>query len=103
MTNNLITLYFKLSGYNFCMKFEYNVCNKLNSELISEEYLKTLEEGIPGTAEPGGLPSLGLHRVGHDWSDLAAAAEEGNKGKILVSTKQLGGGVLIYFLTVRHD
>ena len=29
---------------------------------------------IPGTAEPGGLPSVGLHRVGHDWSDLAAAA-----------------------------
>ena len=30
---------------------------------------------IPGTGEPGGLPSLGSHRVGHDWSDLAAAAE----------------------------
>ena len=29
---------------------------------------------IPGTGEPGGLPSLGLHRVGHDWSNLAAAA-----------------------------
>ena len=29
---------------------------------------------IPGTAEPGGLPSVGLHRAGHDWSDLAAAA-----------------------------
>ena len=29
---------------------------------------------IPGTAEPGGLPSVGSHRVGHDWSDLAAAA-----------------------------
>ena len=29
---------------------------------------------IPGTAEPGGLPSMGLHRVGHNWSDLAAAA-----------------------------
>ena len=29
---------------------------------------------IPGTEEPGGLPSMGLHRVGHDWSDLAAAA-----------------------------
>ena len=28
----------------------------------------------PGTGEPGGLPSVGLHRVGHDWSDLAAAA-----------------------------
>ena len=26
---------------------------------------------IPGTGEPGGLPSMGLHRVGHDWSDLA--------------------------------
>ena len=30
--------------------------------------------GIPGTAEPGGLSSMGLHRVGHDWKDLAAAA-----------------------------
>ena len=29
---------------------------------------------IPGTEEPGGLPSLGLHRVRHDWSDLAAVA-----------------------------
>ena len=29
---------------------------------------------IPGTAEPGGLPSMWSHRVGHDWSDLAAAA-----------------------------
>ena len=29
---------------------------------------------IPGMTEPGGLPSLGSHRVGHDWSDLAAAA-----------------------------
>ena len=29
---------------------------------------------IPGTGKPGGLPSMGSHRVGHDWSDLAAAA-----------------------------
>ena len=28
----------------------------------------------PRTVEPGGLLSMGLHRVGHDWSDLAAAA-----------------------------
>ena len=27
---------------------------------------------ILGTGEPGGLPSMGSHRVGHDWSDLAA-------------------------------
>ena len=29
---------------------------------------------IPGTGQPGGLPSMGSHRVGHDCSDLAAAA-----------------------------
>ena len=29
---------------------------------------------IPGTGEPGGLPSMGSHKVGHDWSDLAAVA-----------------------------
>ena len=29
---------------------------------------------IPGTGEPGGLLSMGSHRVRHDWSDLAAAA-----------------------------
>ena len=28
---------------------------------------------IPGTEEPGGLPSMGSHRVGHNWRDLAAA------------------------------
>ena len=25
--------------------------------------------------EPGGLPSMGLHRIGHDWSDLASKQE----------------------------
>ena len=28
---------------------------------------------VPGMGEPGGLPSMGSHRVGHDLSDLAAA------------------------------
>ena len=37
-------------------------------------YSSVLAWRIPGTAEPGGLPSMGSHRVGHDWSDLAAAA-----------------------------
>ena len=32
---------------------------------------------IPGTVGPGGLPSIGLHRVGHDRRDLAAAAAVG--------------------------
>ena len=37
---------------------------------------------IPGTGEPGGLPSMGSHRVGHDWSDLAAAHKF--KGRFLL-------------------
>ena len=31
-----------------------------------------LASRIPGKGEPGGLPSMGSHRVGHDCSDLAA-------------------------------
>ena len=34
----------------------------------------TLAWRIPGTEEPGGLPSMGSHRVGHNWLNLAAAA-----------------------------
>ena len=33
---------------------------------------------IPGTGEPGGLPSMGSHRVGHDRSNLAAVAAAGD-------------------------
>ena len=36
---------------------------------------------IPGTGEPGGLPSMGSRRVGRDWSDLAAAAAEDFMGR----------------------
>ena len=41
---------------------------------------------IPGTAEPGGLPSMRLHRVGHYWSNLvvAAAAAAFNKEDLLL-------------------
>ena len=34
---------------------------------------------IPGTGEPGGLLSMGSHRVRHDWSDLAVAAAASKK------------------------
>ena len=54
----------------------YNVSFALISE-ISEKAMashsSTLAWKIPGMVEPGGLPSVGSHRVGHDWSDLAAA------------------------------
>ena len=36
---------------------------------------------MPWTEEPDGLPSMGSHRVGHDWSDLAAAAAAEIHGK----------------------
>ena len=45
---------------------------------------------IPGTGEPGGLPSLGSHRVGHDWSDLAAAAAAKIKMKWLKLEEAFG-------------
>ena len=39
---------------------------------------------IPGMGEPGGLPSLGSHRVRHDWSNLAAGvAAAGDTGSVL--------------------
>ena len=47
---------------------------------------------IPGMGEPGGLPSMGSHRVGHDWSDLAAAAAAEN---LLISEKAFFRWVLV--------
>ena len=44
------------------------------AEKAMAPHSSTLAWRIPGTEEPGGLPSMGSHRVGHDWSDLAAAA-----------------------------
>ena len=35
---------------------------------------------IPGKGEPGGLLSVGLHRVSHNWSDLTGAAAKWNYG-----------------------
>ena len=41
---------------------------------------------IPGMGEPGGLPSMGSHRVGHDWSDLAVAVHTNKKLRIVNKT-----------------
>jgi len=51
---------------------------------------------IPGTGEPGGLPSMGSHRVGHDWSDLAAAAWLTNKASG-------GDGIPVELLQILKD
>ena len=49
-------------------------------EILSEKAMaphsSTLAWRIPGTEKPSGLLSMGSHRVGHDWSDLAVAAAE---------------------------
>ena len=55
-----------LSDFTFTFYF-----HALEKEMAAHS--STLAWGIPGVGEPGGLPSLGSHRVGHDWSDTAAA------------------------------
>ena len=47
--------------------------NKLTEKEMAT-HSSVLAWRIAGTEEPGGLPSVGSHRVGHDWSDLAATA-----------------------------
>ena len=54
---------------NFPFTFHFHALEK---EMATRS--SVLAWRIPGTGEPGGLPSMGSHRVGHDWSDLAAAA-----------------------------
>ena len=51
----------------------------------------------PRDGEPGGLPSMGSHRVRHDWSDLAAAAASGKE-----SSRQCRFHICIPYL-VRDD
>ena len=53
---------------------------------------------IPGTEEPGGLLSMGSHRVGHDWSDLEAAASVSFRKPQLRSMTLLKHPSLFFFL-----
>ena len=57
---------------NFTFTFHFHALEK---EMATHSSI--LAWRIPGMAEPGGLPSMGSHRVGHNWSDLAAAARWG--------------------------
>ena len=56
-----------LSDFTFTFHF-----HALEKEMATHS--SVLAWRIPGMGEPGGLPSIGSHRVGHDWSNLAAAA-----------------------------
>ena len=53
---------------NFTLTFHFHALEK---EMATHS--SVLAWRIPGMGEPSGLPSMGSHRVGHDWSDLAAA------------------------------
>ena len=57
---------------NFTFTFHFHALEK---EMATHSSI--LAWRIPVTVETGGLPSMGSHRVGHDWSDLAAAAFTG--------------------------
>ena len=54
------------AGFGFTFHF-----HALEKEMATHS--SVLAWRIPGTGEPGGLPSMGSHRVRHNWSDLAAA------------------------------
>ena len=57
----------RLSDFTFTFRF-----HALEKEMATRSSVLALR--IPGMGEPGGLPSMGSHRVEHNWSDLAAAA-----------------------------
>ena len=61
------TSWTRLSNFTFTFHF-----HALEKEMATHS--SVLAWRIPGTGEPGSLPSMGSHRVGHDWSNLAAAA-----------------------------
>ena len=58
----------RLSNFTFTFHF-----HALEKEMATHS--SVLAWRILGTVEPDGLPSMGSHRVGHDRSDLAAAAD----------------------------
>ena len=62
----------RLSDVTFTFQF-----HALEKEMATHS--SVLAWRIPGMGEPGELPSMGSHRVAHDWSDLAAAAAVGLK------------------------
>ena len=65
---------------NFIFTFHFNALEK---EMATHS--SVLAWRIPGTGEPGGLPSMGSHKVGHDWSNLAAAAAAAEYRRYLLS------------------
>ena len=66
----------RLSDFTFTFHF-----HALEEEMATHS--SVLAWRIPGTGEPGGLPSMGSHIVGHDLSDAATAAAEKKKNLLI--------------------
>ena len=65
--HGVVTSRTRLSDFTFTFHF-----HALEKEMAAHS--SVLAWRIPGTGEAGGLPSMGSHRVRHDWLDSAAAA-----------------------------
>ena len=75
----------RLSDFTFSFHF-----HALEKETATHS--SVLAWRIPGTGEPGGLPSMGSHRVGHDQSDLAAAAGPSHWVALVVKNLPVNAG-----------
>ena len=73
----------QLNAFTFTFYF-----HALEKEM--ETHSSVLAWRIPGTGEPDGLLSMGSHRVGHDWRDLAAAAASKRGEEKSLTQKQEG-------------
>ena len=74
-THVCVYIYIYIIFFLFQKSFLIN-CMYSTMTLKQSFRLSVLAWRIPGTKEPGGLPSMGSHSVGHDWSDLASAAAD---------------------------
>ena len=81
----------RLSDFTFTFHF-----HALEKEMAA--YSSVLAWRIPGMGEPGGLPSMGLHRVGHNWSDLAATYISIYDGILVIKMDEI-----LPFVTMRMD
>ena len=72
---SLVKTSWQISAFGSCDFTFTSHFHTLEKEMATHS--SVLAWRIPGMGEPGGLPSVGSHRVGHDGSDLAAAAAAG--------------------------
>ena len=83
----------QLSDFTFTFHF-----HALEKEMATHS--NVLAWRIPGTGVPGGLPSMGSHRVEHDWSDLAAAGQRSClKAKPMISCLYFPNSLILFLST----